>query len=234
MPEYIFKMEKRNGESLGSVRCMDGLQVAEEDDHIWLKAQGLSELSVELMQLPVKSTYIKDEYDNLFIPGKLTPEEVLREMSWQPLTGYIKVESPVAALPGIINQKIEIRLVSSIKERKGKALLTSLSLWKHYAETAPGTRLSALKFAVSENNEVLIIGTPLPPLPGTEFWDAGNILIPSGYDLEVDLMKDFIQRKLNEHNSSFVVFDSESRYQLIDKNFFVAAKRSAVRSTMTE
>ena len=111
-------------------------------------------------------------------------------------------------------------------------MLTSLEEWKQYAETAPGVRLERLKFAVSEKKEVLVIGEPLPSIPGMEFWQTADVLIPSGYDLEFDLLSGFIQQRFNSNNNSFVVFDKDCNYQVIDKNFFVTAKRSAVRTTI--
>jgi hypothetical protein len=42
-----------------------------------------------LLSLPVRQTYFIDEQNNLFIPGKLTPVDKMKEMEWQSLSSFI-------------------------------------------------------------------------------------------------------------------------------------------------
>jgi hypothetical protein len=232
MQDFVFKMEEKDKESLGAVRCMDGLMVAIDNDHIWLKGMGaLINMHYGIRQLPVKTTFLVDEHKNLFIPGKLTPVEVLKEMQWIPLMEFINVEPPVAALPGKTAGRIRIKLVPSEKEKKGSALLISLQVWKQYAETASASRLKVLRFAVSEDKEVLVLGSPLPSLPGREYWETEGILLPSGYDFELGALSQFANEKLNKKRNAVIVFDTDGSYQRIEKEFFVTATRSAVRLT---
>ena len=104
-------------------------------------------------------------------------------------------------------------------------------VWKQYAKTASETRLFATRFAVSEKNKVLIIGDPLPSLPGIEYWQTGNVLLPAGYDFELSIMEEFVNKKLNENKSAVILFDKDGSWQRIDKTFFVVSKRSAIRLT---
>jgi hypothetical protein len=232
MPEVILKLDEKDKESLGTIRCMDGLRAADDGGHIWLRGiGGLESMDIALKQLPVKSTFLTNEKNLLFIPGASTPVDALKELLWLPVSEFITVESPVAAFPGKTSDKINIKLATCGKERVGKALLTSLANWKRYAETAPESRLQALAFAVSENSEVLIMGYPLAPLPGKEYWDAGDILIPAGYDFELSMMPAFISKRLNESKHAVIVFDTAGRWHRIGKECFVPAKRSAIRLT---
>ena len=211
---------------------MEGLLVAEDDGQIWLKGNSaVINLENSLRQLPVRTTFLADEHKNLFVPGKLTPVDRLKDLQWMSLMEFIKVEPPTAALPGKQSSQLKVKLIPSEKERPGKALLTSLEAWKQFAETAPATRLEAWKFAVSEKNEVLIIGIPLPSLPGKEYWAADDLLIPSGYDFESDLLPRFASQKLCPGRNAYIVFDIDGCYQKIEKEFFVNAIRSAVRLT---
>ena len=232
MPEFVLKLDIKDMESLGAVRCISGLQAATKDDFIWVKGvNALIEIDKELMRLPVINTFLTDEHHNLFLPTQLTPVAKLEPRDWQPLTEFLEVESPVASLPGRTNAKVKIKLVPSSAERKGAALLTTLDSWKQYGESAPASRLLATKFAVSENKEVLILGEPLPPLPGIEYWRTGDLFIPCGYDFELSIICEFVNNKINNNNGFLVLFDKNGNWQRIDKTFLVLSKRSAIRLT---
>lgn len=232
MPELIFKINNEDCAALGSIRCLPGLSIAVDSNSIWLKGvYDLSTMDNRLKQLPVKNIYIVDEQNNLFLPGSLTPVEILQQMHWQPLPAFIKVTLPSSALPGKTNELLKIKLIRSAKMNEGSALLTNLSVWKTYAETAPAVRLSSLKFALSENNEVLIMGQPLPSLPGREYWMTNNLLLPCGYDFEIPLVAEFMNKKGNAANDKIIIFNEDGTWHKIEKTFFVEAKRSAVRLT---
>ncbi len=232
MPEFLLKLDIKNKESLGTVRCMEGLRAAEEENCIWIRGiNALIEMDKELLRLPATNTFIIDEQNNLFLPGGLTPVAVLKPLEWTSLTEFISVEAPTAALPGKTNGKISIKIIPSAIARKGAALVTTLDVWKKYAETASETRLFATRFAVSEKSKVLIIGDPLPSLPGIEYWQTGEVLLPAGYDFELSIMQEFVNKKLNENKSFVILFDEDGSWQKIDKSFFVISKRSAIRLT---
>src|SRR5438477_10310391 len=98
MQHFILKLEEKDKDSLGSVRCMDGLMAAEESPYIWLKGDNaLLNTDINLKQLPVKTTFLTDDYNNLFIPGKLTPVDKLKELDWVPIANFIAVEAAPAA-----------------------------------------------------------------------------------------------------------------------------------------
>lgn len=228
MRAFLFKIDKKDLASLATVRCMPGLMAAEEGDMIWLHA---TEADNAVKQLPVKNTFTIDDNNHLFLPGGLTPVDTLKEMPWQPLTTFINVALPASALPGKVNDLVPVKLVPSKTAQQGIALLTTLAAWKNYAETAPATRLRALRFAVSEKMDVLIAGHPLPPLPGTEYWAINNILVPAGYCFEISIAAAFIKEQVNNTGDALILFDRDGHWQKISKTMFVPAKRSAIRLT---
>ena len=232
MAEFVLKLLETDKASLGAVRCMEALRVAEEEGSIWLRGINASiEMDASLKKLPVQNTFITDQENNLFNVGSVTPVGKLKDLNWQPLTDFIKVEMHNAAFPGKTNSKIPIRLVKTTKAREGTAMLTTLETWKKYAETVSELRLRAIKFAVSNKNEVLVTGHPLPSIPGKEFWEINDLLIPAGYEFEMSIIPVFINERLNKNRKAIILFDTNGRWQKIDKLFFVAGKRSAVRLT---
>lgn len=232
MQELVFRFNKSDQEVLGNIRCIEGLLVASSDDDIWLRGiYDSPTLDLKIKQLPARQSFYINENDLLFAPGSLTPVDKLPLLSWQPLAEFLPIQIPVAAMPGQMSTLATIKLVTTQLTKAGEALLTSLQIWKAYAESAPGTRLAKLKFAVAQNNDVLIMGNPLPPLPGKEYWLEKNILLPNGYRFEIYMTADFINEQFNPQQDSVLIFDSDGTWQKIDNSFFVPAKRSAIRLT---
>jgi MoxR-vWA-beta-propeller ternary system domain bpX2 len=232
MKEWIFQLSKDDHESLGTVRCMPGLQAAVEEDRIWLRgliANGDPDSS--LSKLPLRKTFLLDGQHNLFLAGAATPIAKLPELIWQPVASFVSVEAPVSSLPGKINDSISLRLKTTTEEQPGVALLTSLNSWKSYAEKAPAVRLKNLRFAVSENDEVFITGKPLPPLPGREYWNNENLLLPSGYDFEISIVAKLVSQRLHAGTDDVILFDTDASWQCIPASCFIKATRSAIRLT---
>jgi hypothetical protein len=232
MSEFILKIDKSNRNSLGVVRCRKSLMVAELDQYILLRGTTDSiDLENQLQMLPVLQRFTLDKDGNMFLQNAVTPVETLPELSWQTPETFIPVELPASAMPGIIESTLNIRLAATDKIRQTMALITQLDTWKKYAETAPAVRLDRNRFAVSGNNEVMIMGEPLPSLPGREYWSENDIFLPAGYEFEFPLVTGFLRQKLGVAKGDIILFDEAGQWQRIERNFFVEAKRSAIRLT---
>ncbi len=230
MKEWIFVLAASDAETLGTVRCVPGIQAALAGEKVWVRGLPAAEkLETSLRQLPVQQTYVLDN-GYLFPEGKLTPVAQLDPaLHWQPLTTFIPVEFPVSLLPAQLGEKHPIRLRASTQHREGYALQTDLQTWHTYAHTAPQIRLDQVTFAVAEDNQVLILGTPLLPLPGQEYWKHHHLLIPSGFDFDPPLLGEWLVTQLDKH--SMIVFDTDGNWERISAECFVPATRSAVRLT---
>lgn len=232
MKDILLKLDKDEKASLGNIRCLKSVVAAEDGDHIWIRLKDVNDnIDHRLKQLPVKSTFTVDDKNQLFLSNGLTPVDVLKEMNWIPIQSFITVDPPVSNIPGQTKSKVEIKLIPSITERPGTALLTDLITWKEYAETASAIRLATLKFAVSGSDEVLILGSPLPSLPGKEYWQQNNCLLPCGYEFEIPFVANFLQSEINPSTAGLILFNSNSEWQIIDHSLFVEAKRSSIRLT---
>lgn len=231
MSEWILQLDPGRKSELGSVHYMEGLSAREDGGLIWLKYVSTSaDLPPALRQLPVKKIWrLEGEY--LFELNHSTPSSSLPAGNWLALPDFLPVYSPISAMPGTLPAKAAWKLSASDRIRKGDAIVTSLAAWQHYAATASSVRLDVLRFAVSAQREVLIMGEPLPPIPGIEYWLYQNILIPSGFDFENDLVADILCRKAGNDHENFFLINENASLQKIPVSFFVAASRSAVRMT---
>jgi hypothetical protein len=232
MKELLIKLSLADKETLGSVRTIPGLQVAVDDSWIWLRVKEAKDNTMlSIRQLPAIHTYEMDELQNLFPAGGLTPVDRLKNLLWVPIKQFIEVELPTSAIPGNITQGYEVNLVPSTRLQEGQALITTLSLWKEYAHAAPEVRLARLRFALSEHNEVLVMGSPLPAIPGKEYWMQEGMLLPAGFDFDIPWLAPLIAGKLNPLKDSIIKFNEDSSWVKIPKEAFVPATRSAVRLT---
>lgn len=232
MNELIIVLSQTDKAALGTVRCLPGLEAAQDDGFIWVRgipAQSAPDLRIR--QLPGLHTFILDADNNLFPPNGLTPVGKLKTLNWEPLSSFITVKLPVSALPGTINQLHAIRLIPSGRLQEGNALLTDLNTWKAYGENAPLVRLQQTRFAASEKNKVLIMGTPLPALPGKEFVLQDTLLLPAGFEFDPPVISTLIINRLNPSKEAWLLFEIDGTWEKIPKESFVSSTRSAIRLT---
>lgn len=232
MNELIIVLSQTDKAALGSIRCLPGLQAASADGFIWVRGiAAQQEPDLRIRQLPGLHTYVLDGDNNLFPPEGLTPVGKLKALNWEPLSSFITVKLPVSALPGKISQQHAIRLVPSGRSQGGNALLTDLKTWKAYGEKAPLIRLQQTRFAVSEKNTVLIMGTPLPALPGKEFVLQDTLLLPAGFEFDPPAISTLIINRLDPLKEALLLFDIDGTWEKIPKDCFVPSTRSAIRLT---
>jgi hypothetical protein len=232
MKELIIVLSQADKAALGSVRCLPGLQAAEDEGFIWVRGiNALDNIDLRIRQLPGLHTYMLDADDNLFPFGGLTPVAKLKPLKWVSAAEYITVRLPVSALPGKVSQQHVIKLIPSGRSQEGNVLLTDLTIWKTYAERAPLVRLQQTRFAVSENNKVLIMGTPLPALPGKEYVLQDTLLLPCGFEFDPPAISELVITRLDPAKESLLMFDTDGTWEKVPKNAFMPSTRSAIRLT---
>ena len=234
MREHIIVLQSKDKEVLGAVRCFPGLRAAVEHDLIWVRGIFAAEEpnpNVKIRSLPAVRSFTIDANENLFPLGSITPVGKLKKMDWEAIDDLIELEMPTSALPAQVEEKYRPKLVQSSRAAEGSALLTTLDAWKAYADTAPKARLEKIKFATSGNGKVLLLGTPLPSVPGKEYWMRDNMLLPSGYDFEMPVVASLIASSLDPAKEHVLLFNEDGSWEKIAMEWFAAATRSAVRLT---
>ncbi len=226
--EIVITLALKDRDLLGNIRTQTGLSAKEVDDFIYVR--GIPENpNIAIKKLPALNTYTLSKSGELFPIGKSTPVAVLDGSGWISIQEYIEVEPPLSALPGVIDKRYTMSLLPSEMGRTGSAILTSFETWINYAESAPGIRLEKLVFAVSEHKEVLIMGNPLPAIPGQEFWASERFLIPCGYDFEYPVLTQLFQEKISQNQHSYIMLSADGNMEIIPEQCFVKATRSAIR-----
>lgn len=230
--ERVLLLAVADEPALGAVRNVPGLRVGRADATLWLRglpAEG--DLPLAVRQLPAVAAYSLDDEGRLFPAGGRTPTARLPELAWQAVRDFVPLELPTAALPAQAPPPYRLRVVPSGRAEAGAALLTTWAAWQAYAEEAPEARLRGLRFAASARGQALLVGAPLPPLPGQELWLREGILLPAGFTFETPLLFGLVASRLNPAHDALLLFDAAGEWERVAWAHLVPATRSAVRLT---
>lgn len=169
-----------------------------------------------------------DKFNNFFDRTAVTPTLQLPVLDWQLLTQFLAIDWPVSALPAQVKKGINIQLIRSAATQPAVALLTTLSQWKEFGDHAPGVRLQPLRFALSGNEQVLVTGSPLPTIPGREYWNDRGLWLPAGFVFASKASTDLFRAKwlMDDH---IILWQEDGSWSDIPLSFFKPATRSAIR-----
>jgi hypothetical protein len=229
MREQVLVLAEKFKSQIGKIRTVPGWQAALHLDRIWLKGPlNNGEDQLLLYALPVIESYEIDEQNRLFPLNSLTPTAIMEPMDWQAITDFLPVELPVSALPGTLQMHMPVRLLRVASTKPTYALQISLPVWRSFVDGAPLVRLQQLRFAVSTDQQVLVVGDPLPPVPGTGYWRNGNLLIPVGFDFDPPLLADLLVHRLDT-KEGFIVFNENGQWTNIPAYSLHDADRALIR-----
>ncbi|NVO33093.1 hypothetical protein [Hymenobacter lapidiphilus] len=236
MSGRVLVLTTADRETLGSVRHLPGLQAAETGGQLWVGGLPTTgELPMPVRGLAAVAIYGLDTEGRLFASGQRTPTARLPAgLVWQPIRAFLPLELPTAAMPAQHPSSYRVRLCPSARAEAAAGLLTTLAAWHAYAETAPEIRLRCLHFAVADDARVLLLGTPLPPLPGQELWLSEGLLLPAGFDFEAPLLAPLLRQKLESAPDDMLLFAADSSWERVPNAAVLPVTRSAVRLTWEE
>ena len=219
-------------EHLGKLRLINGLSILVDGASVWVRGEYLDdELNQRIRSIPNAERFIIQADRQLTRPGETVPSAQLPDGYWQPLRSWLSLKMPVAGFAAQTDQRVMLKLVRSTRPMLANLMQTSWERWLAYAITAPAVRLSRLGFAVSENADVLIRGTPLPPIPGRLFIEDNGVIVPIGWQFDPNVGSNVVRKVLNLDETEMALFSEEGSFERVPVSAFVQATRSAVRMT---
>lgn len=235
-PTLVFKLDRQDTASLADLRTQPSLFAAETAEAIWLKAEKADkDLRPRLKALPAVRTYVLNG-KLLFPENTAVPEaKIPSSIEWVPLQTWLQPEAPSSLLPPLELPagQLPFRLVRSQEEQTASALLVEAKHWLQYAEAAPQVRLERLRFALSDERQVLVTGDPLPPLPGELFWQMERLLLPAGWTLEYPMLAPLLSGRMAKETDDLALIRQSGAWTTIRSAAFVTAQRANVRLSLT-
>jgi len=230
--EFWAEIPRIDEDFLGSIRDWKNVQIAPDDEVIWLK--GFTDeqaVSSEIQQLPNFLLYELRE-GLLFRKDALVPSKKVRTaLLWTPIDKALKLTFPISNNNFFeIDEKIEVQLKQSEEEQPAIALLSSISEIKYRIIEIPKFKLEKLDWIVI-NDQALFIGNPMLSFPGKTFWTKDNHLLPTGFDFEFKNLSSLLQQKYNATQEKWLLWNEDGSFLHLNKEDFRKLSVSSFRLT---
>jgi len=232
LKQFWAELPKADEDFLGAIREWKNIQIALEDEKIWLK--GFTDeqaVSSEIKQLPNFILYeLRDGL--LFRKDALVPSKKVRTaLLWMPIDKALRLAFPLSNNNFFgIEEKVVVQLKPSEEEQSAIALLCSISDIKETIIALPKFKLEKLDWTII-NDQALFMGTPLLSFPGKTFWMRDGHLLPTGFDFEFKNLSFLLQRKYNGDQNQWLLWKEDGTFLHLNKEDFRKLSVSSFRLT---
>lgn len=226
------ELPKADEDFLGAIRDWKNIQIATDEDVIWLK--GFTDeqaISPEIQQLPNLVLYeLRDGL--LFKKNALVPTKKMRSaLLFTTIDKALSLTFPISNNNFFgIHEKLEVKLKPSEEEQPAFALLSGIYEIKNKVLELPKFKLEKLNWIVIDD-KALFFGTPLLSLPGKTFWLKDDHLLPTGFDFEFKNLSSLLQRKYNSEQEQYLLWNENGSFVKIGKNDLRTLSLSSFRLT---
>src|SRR5262245_57667307 len=189
------------------LRMEAGIEVLEAHESLWLRGKSRDErIDLLLRRLP-GATRCEVLPDGQLLPeGRRLPGGRLPEGPWVAIKSWAAVELPLATLAARCTQHVAIHLEPVSANDDPDLLVCTLADWSGYATRAPQVRLEKLTFAVSADGRVIVRGKPLPPIPGSRYFERAGIAVPCGWGWPSWLTAELVRAALKIEPGAVALF----------------------------
>lgn len=230
--EFWAELPRVDEDFLGSVRDWKNVQIALDEDTIWLK--GFTEeqaVSPEIQQLPNFVLYELRE-GLLFKNHALVPSKKVRTaLLWSSIDKALRLTFP-SSNPNFfgISEKVQVRLKPGSVEHPAVALLSAITEIKDSIPGQSKFKLEKIEWTVIRD-KALFLGIPLLSLPGKTYWARDGHLLPVGFDFEFKNLSTVLQQKYNDKLDRWLLWNEDGTYLSIKKDDFRQLSVSSFRLT---
>lgn len=229
---WIASIHRSTLASLGQIRHWPRIEVCELDQEVvWLRGFRLdAEIQLQLRHLLTCRLY-QPLSDGQLVPwGSTLPEGFVPEGPWRPLSEWQSVSLPGKRFAMDLEAHVKLQLVRSNQPQSASLQRTSVVEWTRYVSTAPLARLQRLQFAAAQE-QVIVMGQPLPPIPGDQFFLRDGIAAPVGFCWTPALDAKVLNQMFELEDGDIALLLPEGGYGILHADNWVGASRSAVQLT---
>ncbi len=233
MKRWAMRLPLSTVPALGQLRLLPGIDAALVGEEIWLRGDALRDDDERpLRTVPGGQRFAVSDEAELTPLGARVPTGYVPGAQWQPLREFAQLQLPFEPLSRFSLAPQNLVLAGDRAERPASAILTSLSAWAAYADSAPLVRLSRLSFLAASDERVLIVGNPLPPLSGARYWEAAGMYVAAGYHWQPAIDPILVRRALRLNEFDLAIWHADGSWERAGRDDLVAARRGAVRATV--
>ncbi|MBO9693899.1 hypothetical protein [Chryseobacterium sp.] len=232
LKEFWAELPRADEDFLGSIRDWKNIQIAIDEETIWLKGfTGEQAEAPEIQQLPDFILYeLRDGL--LFKKEALVPSRKMRTaLLWIPIDKALQLSLPPSNQNYFgIQEQVQVRLKESHEEQPVIALLSNIADIKESIAALPKFKLEKIKWTVL-GNKALFIGVPLLSFPGKTYWTKDRHLLPGGLDFEFKNLSSLLQQKYNQEQEGWLLWDENGNYLSMKESDFRPLSVSSFRLT---
>lgn len=230
---WALRLPEAASESLAPLRLEPGLEVLARPGEIWLRgASSNAALVAQLRLLPADERFRWKPPLNLCPEGSRIPSTRLPEGPWQKLDQWLTARLGTSAWPATAPRPVPLRLERCSIERPATLLFTEASTLRHWLQEAPQVRWQRLRVAVDTAGQALVLGEPLPPLPGPRFVCAEQVAVPAGYAWQPPVPVTVVRRRLGLGADALVVWWADGTFTRLHAEQFVPLTPAFGRETV--
>ena len=230
--EFWAELPRTDEDFLGSIRDWKNVQIAVDEDIIWLKGFTDEQAQApEIQQLPDFILYELRE-GLLFRKEALVPSRKMRTaLLWIPIDKALQLTFPPSNQNYFgIQEQVQVRLKESNEEQPVIALLSNITDLKESIAALPKFKLEKIQWTVV-GDKALLIGVPILSFPGKTYWTKDRHLLPAGLDFEFKNISTLLQQKYNKEPEGWLLWDKNGNYLPIKDTDFRPLSVSSFRLT---
>lgn len=225
---YFLSLPSSEKSALAGIRHWNNLKIASEGNKTWVT--GFTALQIQdvlIQQLLNTQTYYAKE-DKLYPLHSILPTQPIPNLLWTPIERALTLNLPQITENPTPITTLNIQLTAYEQEHPSCALLCEIEELGNYLNTALEVRLAPLSW-IRLGKQVLILGTPLLPLPGQVFWETQHFLLPIGYHFEWHTLTETFAQMLNPTQNQWVIWTDTTTYSILPKTAFQPLSLSSYR-----
>jgi hypothetical protein len=231
--EYWGSVPARFAHALYPLRKWPDLKMATVDGLVWLRGFSPAEVeSVSVLSIPMLERYYLVEA-RLYPIGKSLPALIAPSLLWTDLRRGLKVRLPEENFNYFgVARTHHVSLVPSEVQREVTATIVDLLALGKYLHDAPRVRVASLRWTVLGENRALIMGTPLLPIQGQDYYSQACFLIPAGWKMQYERMAAVYQQALGDSHEYWYILNENNDLSKLRKADFNHLSKGAFVNTV--
>jgi hypothetical protein len=206
--------------ALAAERCRGDVQVVIDGGHAWVTWPAGTEAVWQAM-LAVPGIIFFEQHDGRWHAlGRRLPRFDVPLRGEPRCLDALLFPAPVHAEPAPtdVGPAVRLSIVPSERVRPASALRATIAQLLPWVERAPTAELRACRVAAC-GDRIMLLGEPLPPVPGAERFWGERVLVPLGFRPEPDVPESALRIAANSSLGELLVLTADGAEAIPDSAF---------------